>query len=502
MLGLKPRAPRWALLFRAASSVSRPLSEVPGPTHWPLVGSLPDFMKRSGKLDNPDLRAIHASYYREFGNIYRLDLPGLGRHVVICDPREYLKIFQVEGKYPPGASQTAWPFMHYHEAAGNHTAKKVMLDGEEWHEYRHALAKDLFGPPAAKEYLPAIAEAAKLASQCAPAYEDRFDEFVSRLAFDMFCALAVGKQSQTTNPELADPADLKFVEDSMQGFSMAGQLMSEPHRKWLPGAKMANFMASMEGAQRRGTEIAIELWDKLEAGQAEGLAANSYMAKLKGRGQLSKEELGETVMALLMAGVDTTSYVTAWLLLNLAQNPDKQQRLRDELSSVLQGGDLVEDALGKLPYLKACIRESHRYTPPGVFGGIRKLPQTATFSGFEVPAGTMVLLNQVAFQNDPRFVSDPDAFSPERWLPEEVAKRSAEGGDATLLDHRLLSAPFGYGARMCLGARVASLEIQAATCRLVQDHRLELVPGQAWSLKQGLFVKADPFPKFKLTPLR
>eukprot|EP00931_Biecheleriopsis_adriatica_P077021 TRINITY_DN50664_c0_g1_i1.p1 TRINITY_DN50664_c0_g1~~TRINITY_DN50664_c0_g1_i1.p1 ORF type:complete len:499 (-),score=79.17 TRINITY_DN50664_c0_g1_i1:13-1509(-) len=491
-------------LRRAFSSATplRGLSEVPGPRTWPVIGSIPDFVRRGGgQLANPDVNAIHSSYYGEFGDIYRLSLPGLGEHVVVCDPREYLKIYQIEGKYPPGASQTAWPFMEYHESAGNHTIKKIMLDGEPWHEYRHALAKDIFGPPAAREYLPAVAEAARLASATAPRYERNFDDFVSRLAFDMFCALAVGKQPRTTDMEVADAGDIQFVKDSMHGFSMAGQLMSEPHRKMFPGGKVSDFMNHMQGAQKRGEEVANELWNKLEAGETTEFEANSYMAKLFRRGHLSKAELSETLMALLMAGVDTTSYVTAWLLLNLAQHPEKQQLLRDELSSVLAGGDLTEAAIGKLPYLKACIRESHRYTPPQPFGGVRKLSKTASFSGYEIPEGTMVLLNQVAFQRDPKYVEQPDKFIPERWLQDEVAKRSSEGGNAAIMDHRLLSAPFGFGARMCLGARVAMLEIQAATCRLVQDHRLELEPGQSWSLKQGLFCKADPFPKFKLTPL-
>jgi len=201
-----------------------------------------------------------------------------------------------------------------------------------------------------------------------------------------------------------------------------------------------------------------------------------------------------------MAGVDTTSYVICWLLLNLAQNPENQERLREEVSSVLQGGDLVGEALGKLPYLKACIRESHRHTPPGPFGAIRALPKSALFCGYEIPKGTVVLLNQVAYQKDPKLVPSWNEFSPERFLPDAVAQRS-HVAEFAVLDHRLLSAPFGYGARMCLGARVAQLEIQVATCRLVQDYRIELEPGQAWSNKQGLFMKADPFPRFRLTRL-
>eukprot|EP00747_Dinoflagellata_sp_TGD_P170604 gnl/TRDRNA2_/TRDRNA2_202575_c0_seq1.p1 gnl/TRDRNA2_/TRDRNA2_202575_c0~~gnl/TRDRNA2_/TRDRNA2_202575_c0_seq1.p1 ORF type:complete len:125 (-),score=13.69 gnl/TRDRNA2_/TRDRNA2_202575_c0_seq1:72-446(-) len=121
-------------------------------------------------------------------------------------------------------------------------------------------------------------------------------------------------------------------------------------------------------------------------------------------------------------------------------------------------------------------------------------------NGFEIPKGTYVQLNAAALSWDPAyFPEDYDRFCPERWLPEEVSKRA--GTDREVVDHLLLSAPFGFGARMCLGARVASLEIQAATSRLIQDHRLELQPSQTWGRKQGLFVKADPFPKFQITPI-
>eukprot|EP00929_Paragymnodinium_shiwhaense_P106050 TRINITY_DN7113_c0_g3_i1.p1 TRINITY_DN7113_c0_g3~~TRINITY_DN7113_c0_g3_i1.p1 ORF type:complete len:502 (-),score=54.27 TRINITY_DN7113_c0_g3_i1:337-1842(-) len=490
------------LFSRAFCTKPLPLSEIPGPSQWPVLGTLPDFIKRGGgKLDNPDLVAIHKSYYNEYGDIYRLRMPPFGEHIVVCDPREYLQIFQMEGAYPPGAAQYAWPFMHYHESNGNHTIKKIMLDGEPWHEYRHQLSKDIFAPPAAREYLPAVAEAVRLAAPSAAKFEKNFDEYLSRLAFDMFCALAVGKQAQTTNPEAAHAADIQFVTDSMEGFSMAGQLLSEPHRQWIPGGKMNTFLDHMRSAQARGIDLVEELWDEVKSGKASDKVSHSYMAKLMQRGELSKDELSETLMALLMAGVDTTSYVTAWLLLNLAQYPDKQARLREELTSTLKGADLTADALGSLPYLKACVRESHRYTPPGAFGGVRKAPKTAVFCGYEIPAGTIVILNQVAFQQDPKRLQGEESFYPERWLPEEVSKRKELGGDAAVLDHRLLSAPFGYGARMCLGARVAVLEIQAAACRLVQDYHIELEPGQTWSLKQGLFLKADPFPKFKLRPL-
>lgn len=473
------------------------MSEIPGPRTWPLIGTLPDFMQRKNK--HPDFNAVQKSYYDEYGDIYRLSMPPFGDHVVVCDPRAYLKVFQMEGSYPSGGSGYAWPFSEYHESQGNATVKKLFMDGEPWRDYRQAVAKDLLGPAAAREYLPAIAEAARLASATATCYEDRFDDFASRLAFDMFCALALGRQPQTTNEKLADPADLQFVANSMEGFTMAGQLMREPHRKYFPGRPVAEFFGRLRGAQQRGLTLANELCEQLDAGDAQGLQKSSYMAKLFRRGLFSKDELSETLMAMLMAGVDTTSNLTAWLLVNLAQSPEKQQRLRVELSEVLQGADLDEMSLKKLPYLKACIRESHRHTPPGPFGSIRKIAKTAEFCGYEVPQGTTVVLNQVAYQKDAKLVPDSQEFQPERWMPEEVNKRRDH--ESAVVDHLLLSSPFSFGARMCLGSRVAQLEIQAATCRLVQDYKLELSPGQSWTVQQGLFAKADPFPKFKLTRL-
>eukprot|EP00662_Eupelagonemidae_sp_cell21_P042996 gene42996-34660_t len=81
----------------------------------------------------------------------------------------------------------------------------------------------------------------------------------------------------------------------------------------------------------------------------------------------------------------------------------------------------------------------------------------------------MVMFNSRSYQHDRKYVDDAS-------------------------DH-----PFSFGARMCLGARVARLEIAVLLARLVRSWRLDLVEGQEWTARQLLFLKADPFPKFVLT---
>ena len=70
--------------------------------------------------------------------------------------------------------------------------------------------------------------------------------------------------------------------------------------------------------------------------------------------------------------------------------PDKQQILREELQQVLKGGDLDEDSLKKLPYLKAFISECNRLTPPFALTIGKKALTDLEIGGYTVPAGTMI----------------------------------------------------------------------------------------------------------------
>ena len=59
--------------------------------------------------------------------------------------------------------------------------------------------------------------------------------------------------------------------------------------------------------------------------------------------------------------ITQTSNTVLWLLYNLAQFPDVQEKLYQEVESVIgKDGDATADNLAKLPYLKACFKDSMR----------------------------------------------------------------------------------------------------------------------------------------------
>jgi len=80
-----------------------------------------------------------------------------------------------------------------------------------------------------------------------------------------------------------------------------------------------------------------------------------------------------------------------------------------------------------------------------------------------------------------------------------VAKR--KGTPKEVLDHKLLAKPFGFGQRMCIGARLAECEIKAALARIIRDWRLEWSPTtQHYKHVLGTLMHADPFPKIAFKP--
>ncbi|XP_019640802.1 PREDICTED: cytochrome P450 4A10-like [Branchiostoma belcheri] len=81
-----------------------------------------------------------------------------------------------------------------------------------------------------------------------------------------------------------------------------------------------------------------------------------------GRG-MTDDEIREQVDTFLFAGHDTTSSTLCWTLYSLAQHPDHQQKVQEEVEEVLSGrdGSTIEwEDLNKLTYLTMCMKESMR----------------------------------------------------------------------------------------------------------------------------------------------
>jgi cytochrome P450 len=195
-------------------------------------------------------------------------------------------------------------------------------------------------------------------------------------------------------------------------------------------------------------------------------------------GRLSEKELRDQLVTLFLAGHETTSHALTWTLYLLSQNQSAESMLHAELDEVLRGKDPTYEDLARLPYTQQVVEESMRLFPP-VYSLARRAHEDTEIGGFPVAAGSEVILWVYMTHRDPRWFPNPDVFAPERFAPEEEAKRP-----------KLAYLPFGGGPRACIGKVFAMLEARLLLATLAQRYRFELPPGH----------RATPKPRITLVP--
>ncbi|MBF6328274.1 cytochrome P450 [Nocardia transvalensis] len=171
---------------------------------------------------------------------------------------------------------------------------------------------------------------------------------------------------------------------------------------------------------------------------------------------LTHRQLANEVLSTIIGGYETTSNTIAWIFHQLAVNPDMQARVHDEVDGVLGGRVPTFEDLPKLPYTRMVIDETLRLFTPG-WQTMRRAVEEDVIGDYRIPKGTNIYLNLFTFHRHPEFWPDPYRFDPERFTPEEIAKRP-----------RNVYLPFSSGPRHCIGKHFALAELHIITTMLAQ----------------------------------
>ncbi|KAI5117516.1 hypothetical protein M0805_009524 [Coniferiporia weirii] len=203
--------------------------------------------------------------------------------------------------------------------------------------------------------------------------------------------------------------------------------------------------------------------------------------------RLTNEEVLAQMKVLILAGYETTSISLTWALIELALHPEKQNRLRDELSEFTGRDPSPEQLANGLPYLDGVTREILRlHAPLGQTGRIAAYDDViplgtsvTTASGKSVDhitigGGTaLVVPIQTINRSEAIWGANAKEFLPERWLDGEAGltakTREVQGY------HHLLS--FIDGPRTCLGRAFAIAEFKAVLSVLIRNYVFDMRDG-------------------------
>lgn len=173
------------------------------------------------------------------------------------------------------------------------------------------------------------------------------------------------------------------------------------------------------------------------------------------------------------AGSDTTAIALTHVMYYLLRNPKALTRLRQEINQAVSGDTVIppDAAVRNLPYLRACLDESLRLSPPVAFGLNRKTPEEGMYiDGHWIPGGTTVAVPAYTAHRNPDIFEEPEEFRPERWLG-DGAKRA----QASFI-------PFSTGGRGCIGRNISYMEQSILVATLIRRYDFEL-PSPDWQLQ-------------------
>ncbi|KAK6185568.1 hypothetical protein SNE40_007773 [Patella caerulea] len=442
-------------------------SELPGPRGLPIVGTVTEYFRKANK---GQMHEVQRKFHRQYGKIFKEKF-GSYDNVSVGDPSLVEEILRAEGKYPHRPPYEAWVL--YNELR-KRRGGIMTANGEQWRGNRSAMNPKLLRPKAVGDFVDGINSVVTDFVDRLRFLKDREGEgeFVPHLPNELnkFTMEALGYVLLDTRLGCLE----RQVDPKIQNFITSIATM------FLTGHQMMAFTKVYKNLRLKTWRMHVKAWDTIyEIAQeyieakmedvAERLSGDvqegdrvDFLTYLVGNGQMSRQEIYENITEVLLGGVDTAANSMSFLLYSLAKNTDAQDTLRDEVDSVLDGKTCTYDDLQRMPYLKAVVKETLRLYPPIPINA-RILQEDTIVDNTLIHKGTCVLLNNYTMSRDPSIFSNPDQFVPERWLKAEAKEW-----------HPFSILPFGYGARSCVGRRIAETEIYLATIRVCQNFNLKL----------------------------
>ena len=180
----------------------------------------------------------------------------------------------------------------------------------------------------------------------------------------------------------------------------------------------------------------------------------------------TEKQLRDECINFVIVGRDTAAGALIWALYLLSQHPAVERRLRQEVDAVLGGRRPTYDDVEKMPYMRMVLDEAMRLYPPG-WTFSRMALEDDRIGDVDIPKGSAVQMCIYAMHRNPRYWDNPEAFDPERFLPERSKGRP-----------QFAYLPFGGGGRVCIGRKLALMEGALVISRLLQSFQFGLVPGQ------------------------
>lgn len=416
-----------------ATSAAPDAPLVPGS---PLLGSLNDL--------RTDLLGMFTRAFHEYGDMvrFRAGPPRLGRELTV--------LFHPEGAHEVLGSH----WQEYRKDTRFYQEIRIGIgDGlltsqdEDWLRQKRYV-QPLFTVKRVNSYAEAMAgEAARLVTELRGRDQIDLHAEMTKLTLRVVVRVLFGDDADQVLPVVR------------KEFPIAGD--ATRRRAFSPLQIPWSWPTPLNRRARRAQEALFGACDKIIAHRrATGAHGDDFLGRLlaarDGDESLTDTEIREQVLVFLLAGHETTSTALTFTLHLLGQHPEIQQRVREEIATVIGDATPTAAHARELAYTTKVLKEGMRLYPSAPVTGRRTVSERELV-GYRVPAGIDLVVAPWVIHRHPDFWDDPETFDPERFTPEREKAR-----------HRYAWMPFGAGPRACIGQHFSMLESEIILATLIR----------------------------------
>uniref|UniRef100_A0AC34FUG8 Cytochrome P450 n=1 Tax=Panagrolaimus sp. ES5 TaxID=591445 RepID=A0AC34FUG8_9BILA len=202
-------------------------------------------------------------------------------------------------------------------------------------------------------------------------------------------------------------------------------------------------------------------------------------------GTFDRNQLNNICFDFWIAGQETTTNSLAWGILYLMLNPKIQEKIQQEIDSVIPEDRLITMSdKPQLPYCQATVLEIQRIANVVPLNVLHSTLEDTKIRNFAIPKGTLVVPQISSVLFDEKIFPEPMTFKPERFLDSEGNLKECKE-----------MIPFSVGKRQCLGEGLAKMELFLFVVNIFNKYMIQKIENDEISMERtpGATVSPHPF---------
>ncbi|KAI5480061.1 hypothetical protein MNV49_002026 [Pseudohyphozyma bogoriensis] len=264
---------------------------------------------------------------------------------------------------------------------------------------------------------------------------------------------------------------------------------------WKVTERFSSTGAKMREAVQVISHYAFDIIDERErmletggkdAGGEKDLLALFMDVRDKNGEPLTRVQLRDAVVNLLIAGRDTTAQALAWTCFRLLRDPSLVEPILNEINTVVPGNTPVDpENVKSLHQIQALLNETLRLHP-SIPKNLKLELSCHWLPGSALTRGDWLLGRQKDLWGD-----DALQFKPSRFLDEQTGELLRPG--------QWKGHWFSAGYRVCVGQNLALLEMASVLVQILKRYTLTFAPGYYESVPKATgiaVVDADEVPLY------